>query len=64
MLKNSCKKQKIDPKIVAAITATLTAGGYLNSNSRMVDIKKIRQMDSWKLSGVIEIMMGRDFSLG
>ncbi|WP_347490978.1 hypothetical protein [Desulfoscipio sp. XC116] len=57
-------KPTVDPKTVAAITAALAVGGYLKHGGRVVGVKKINgQMDSWKRSGVIEIMAGRDYSL-
>ncbi len=57
-------KLTVDPKIVAAITAVLAVGGYLNPGDRVVGITKYNgQMDPWKHSGMVEIMTGRDYSL-
>jgi len=57
-------KLTVDPKIVAAISAALAVGGYLNPGDRVVGITKYRgQMGHWKHSGVVEIMTGRDYSL-
>ena len=53
---------QVEPKIVAAITAALSAGGYLHPGDRVVDIKKTKQkMDAWKYSWLMEITMGSDF---
>jgi hypothetical protein len=54
----------VDPKTVAAITAALAVGGYLNPGDRVVGIKKYNgQMDPWRHSGMVEIMTGMNYSL-
>jgi hypothetical protein len=57
-------KPTVDPQTVAVIMAALAVGGYLSPSSRVAGIKKLSgSMDPWKRSGIVEIMIGRDYSL-
>lgn len=55
--------KKVNPKIVAAITAALYAAGLLAPGDKITAIKSLRKQNLWKRSGLIKLMQDRDFTL-
>lgn len=59
----STVNNEISPKLVAAIIAALSAAGLLAPGDRVADIRRKNKQNSWKRSGLIQIMLDRDFTL-
>lgn len=50
----------IAPRVVAAITAALLAGGYLRPGDRITSIRPVGGVNVWRLAGIMELMEGRE----
>ncbi len=56
-------KNEINPKVVAAITAALNAAGLLAPGDRVAGITRKSKQNPWMRSGLVKIMLDRDFTL-
>lgn len=55
-----CRENKgVDSRLVAAITAALTAAGYLTEGWQIKQLRALK-MNPWKRAGLLELMQGRE----
>ncbi|MCF8011558.1 MAG: hypothetical protein K9L17_11355 [Clostridiales bacterium] len=57
------KDSSVSPSVVAAITASLLAGGYISRDERISSICHNKTMNLWKRSGVIDQMQKQDLMI-
>lgn len=53
------EQAKVDPRVVAAIAAALTAAGYI-TDERQIKLIRPAKMNPWKRAGLEELMWGRE----